>query len=458
MNNVSEILRISFKGNDLVIIGVIPDVLNHFTSAKSKNYTSFLPKDYFSIIKTLNNNFVEFKTSINYDFKINLNFTPKFELYEFQTESMKSWLENNKQGTIILPTGSGKTIVALEVIVKVYKKTLIVVPTLVLLEQWKNRIISLLDISPDHIGEFGGGKYEVKDITLITYDSAHLYSKRLRQQFGLIILDEAHHLAGSNYQIIADGYIAPYRLALSATLDPNEVSYQNLMTKGFGPIVYEKKPNDLKEEEVLSKFKIITKKVEIEDIEEYKRLIAILQNYIKKLPRNTKISYFQQIIYRINRDPKAREALLAYRKARDISFSGSRKIQELETLLKHHKDDKMIIFSDYVAFCEKISRSFFIPCITHRTAREERKWILDYYRRVPGAKIIASKVLDEGIDIPDAKIGVILIGSSSTRQFIQRLGRILRRHPEKDEAIMYEIISEDTLEERLSKKRKSKMT
>ena len=117
----------------------------------------------------------------------------------------------------------------------------------------------------------------------------------------------------------------------------------------------------------------------------------------------------------------------------------------------------MIIFSDYVAFCEEISRTFFIPCITHRTSNEERRWILDYYKRVPGAKLVASKILDEGIDIPDAKIGVILISSSSKRQFIQRLGRILRRHPDKDEAVLYEIISEDTLEERLAKKRKSQM-
>jgi superfamily II DNA or RNA helicase len=380
--------------------------------------------------------------------------SPNFELYEFQKEAIESWQNHNKQGTIILPTGSGKTIVALGSIVRTQKKTLIIVPTLALLEQWKNRIHTLLEIPFEDIGEFGGGKHDIKDITIITYDSAYLYVKRLRLQFGLLILDEAHHLAGPNYQIIADAYIAPHRLGLTATLDIEEISYSNLMTKGFGPIVYQKNPDDLKETKILSEFKIVTTQVKIDNIDEYKRFIKVLQDYIKVLPRSRKLSYFQQIIFRVNRDHRAQEALQAYRKARDISFSAKKKLDELEKLLVEHKEDKMIIFSDYVAFCEKIARTFFIPCITHRTSAEERRWILEYYKRVPRAKLVTSKILDEGVDVPDAKIAVIMISSGSKRQFIQRLGRILRRHPSKDEAILYEIVSEDTLEERLSKKRK----
>lgn len=454
--NSSDKLNISFKGNEIVIIGNIPEVLNHFLHEKLPRYTSFLPRNYFSIVKLLHENFIEYKTSLEYDFTLNVKFVCNFKLYDFQEQAISSWINNNKRGTIILPTGSGKTIVALDIISQIKKKTLIIVPTLVLIEQWKNRISTMLGIEPTEIGEFGGGKHEVKGITIITYDSAYLYSKRLRTRYGLIILDEAHHLTG-NYTIIADGYIAPFRLALTATIDVDELAYENLMEKGFGPVVFEKKTSDLKETKILSEFTIKTQKVKISNIDEYKRLVEVLRNYIKKLPRSKKIGVFQQIIFRINRDPEAAEALKAYKKARDLSFSGDEKLIVVEELLTKHNKDKVIIFSDYVSFCELLSRRFLIPCITHRTDKKERKWILEYYKRAKSAKIIASKVLDEGIDIPDAKIGIILIGSSSRRQFVQRLGRILRRHPEKDEAILYEIISEDTLEERLSRKRKNQL-
>lgn len=452
----SVALTITFRGNDLAIIGNTDFLLKNFVNKKTEKISYFFPRDFISIIDTIKSQKISFTVDFTYDFNFETShqITKDYELYPFQQEAISSWQKNNNNGIILLPTGAGKTIISLDIIARLQLKTLIVVPTLVLLEQWKNAIIRFLGLNDSDIGEFGGGKQEIKDITIITYDSAHLYVKRLRNIYGLLILDEAHHLAGSSYEIIADGFIAPNRLALTATLDEDELSYENLVNKGFEKIVYSLKPSQLQELEVLTNYRIETIKVKLADKEEYDRLIGILQSYLKKFRYNPDIPPFKQLIFRINKDRNAQQALNAYQTAKVLSFSADTKLVELERLLRQHRDDKVLIFSDMVAFCERISKVFFIPVITHRTVKEERNWILQYYKRVPNAKLVVSKILDEGVDIPDARIGIILAGSGRSRQFVQRLGRILRRYPGKEQALLYEIISEDTLEERLSVKRK----
>ena len=451
----SDTLTITFHGNDLAIIGNI-EFLDSFTHTTDNKVTYFYPRDFFSILDAISSNKIHYTVDFPYNFAIadKLIFNKNYSLYDFQQEAVQSWLDNNKKGIILLPTGAGKTIISLEIISILRTSTLIVVPTLVLLEQWKHSITNFLGLEESDIGEFGGGKQEIKDITVITYDSAHLYVKRLRNLFGFIILDEAHHLAGNSYEIIADGYIAPYRLALTATLERDELAFENLGSKGFNKIIYSLKPNQLQKLEVLTNYTIETIKVKLQDQNEYERLIGILQNYLRRFQYNPEIPAFKQLIFRINKDRNAQEALQAYQTAKTLSFSADTKLVELERLLRQHRDDKVLIFSDMVSFCERISKVFFIPCITHRTVKEERKWILNYYKRVKNAKLVVSKIFDEGVDIPDAKIGIIVVGSGKSRQFIQRLGRILRHYPGKDKAILYEIISEDTLEERLSNKRK----
>ena len=259
----TNIITITFRGNDLALIGTTDFLDDLFLHRKDEKVTYFYPKDFFSILNELNTRKIDVYVDFDYNFTISqqMNFNKNFNLYPFQQEAVQSWFDNDNKGILLLPTGSGKTIIALDIISKVRLKTLIVVPTLVLLEQWKHSLMNYLQIEETDIGEFGGGKQDVKDITIITYDSAHLYVKRLRSSFGLLILDEAHHLSGGAYEIIADGYIAPNRLALTATIDENETSYQNLISKGFNKIIYFLKPSQLQEIGVLTNYKVETIKV-----------------------------------------------------------------------------------------------------------------------------------------------------------------------------------------------------
>src|SRR6266487_6767096 len=111
----------------------------------------------------------------------------------YQNEALTRWLAAGSAGIVVLPTGAGKTLVAIMAIHETRLWTLVVVPTLDLLQQWRSALASGLSLNPDDIGLFGGGEKEMKPITIITYDSAALYPRELRR-FGLLIFDECHHL------------------------------------------------------------------------------------------------------------------------------------------------------------------------------------------------------------------------------------------------------------------------
>ncbi|HYQ83207.1 MAG TPA: helicase-related protein, partial [Rubrobacter sp.] len=100
-----------------------------------------------------------------------------------------------------------------------------------------------------------------------------------------------------------------------------------------------------------------------------------------------------------------------------------------------------------------LSRRFLIPGVTYETPARERKETLDRFRDGRYRAVIASDVLNEGVDVPDAGVAVILAGSASRREYVQRLGRILRPREGK-RAILYELVTAQTGEEFTARRRK----
>ncbi|MEM4345240.1 MAG: helicase-related protein, partial [Candidatus Nitrosocaldus sp.] len=127
---------------------------------------------------------------------------------------------------------------------------------------------------------------------------------------------------------------------------------------------------------------------------------------------------------------------------------------ELREVLAEHNDAKMIIFTQHNDLAYRIAREFLIPLITHNTSKAERADILKGFKEGMYRAIVTSKVLDEGIDVPDAEVGVIVSGTGSSREFVQRLGRLLRPKKGNKSAILIEIVSSETREMLMSSKRK----
>jgi len=162
---------------------------------------------------------------------------------------------------------------------------------------------------------------------------------------------------------------------------------------------------------------------------------------------------FQKVVLRSGNDPEAWRAVRSRNTARQIAYSSESKLDELATLLEQHRDDRIIIFTRYNDLVYDVSNRFFIPSITYTTKKSERQHILKQFKNNTYNAIVSSQVLNEGIDVPDANIGIILSGTGSNREYRQRLGRILR--PSGDTAHLYEIVSSGTGEIRTSTRRKS---
>ncbi|CAA9563536.1 MAG: DNA helicase (Rad25 homolog) [uncultured Thermomicrobiales bacterium] len=372
----------------------------------------------------------------------------------YQTEALAAWLRGAGRGVIVLPTGAGKTVVALMAIERLAVRTLVIVPTIELLGQWRAGIAERLGLHEDEVGIVGGGKRLVRDITVITFDSAAMPSRQLRG-FGLLIVDEAHHLPATHYRQIVHKVGAPYRLGLSATPERQDGRHRDLDTL-LGPVVFHKLPADLARDRHIADY--VEKRIHVNlSPEEQGRYDALMAEYRWFLATN-KIQagpqFYQELVRRAGHDPAARAAMRAHHQARMISLNAEAKIDETARLLATHREDKVIIFSEYNALVDEMSRRLLLPSITYRTEPVERRAILAGFREGRYSKLVTGRVLNEGVDVPDANVAIVASGSSATREYVQRLGRILR--PKPRQAILYELITRKTSEGQAAKRRRPK--
>lgn len=152
-------------------------------------------------------------------------------------------------------------------------------------------------------------------------------------------------------------------------------------------------------------------------------------------------------------DPEARRAFLAWFESRKIVMGAQEKLKILESLLKRHASDRILIFTESNDLVYEISETFLVPALTHHTKTHERKWILDSFRQGKLSVLVTSKVLNEGVDVPNANVAIILSGSASPVEHVQRLGRILRKGKDK-QAVLYELVTRGTKEGQVSYRRR----
>ena len=352
-----------------------------------------------------------------------------------------------------MPTAAGKTFIALKAIDLLRTQTLIVVPTLDLIDQWRKRVRECLGLEA---GVVGGGENIIRMITVVTYDSAYTQAAQLGNRFMFLIFDEVHHLASPGYMQIGEMYIAPYRMGLTATYERSDqrhallplivgdpvysIDIEELTGKHLSPYTYEKVSVELTPEEQQT----------------YETEMSVFKNYLHQRHIILKSAAdFQKFIMTTGRDPHAREALLARNRALRVAVNSEAKLNQLSQRLEAYRDEKILIFTLYNDLVYKISRRFLIPAVTYQTPREERREILNNFGNSKYKVIVTSQVLDEGVDVPDASVGLILGGTGSTREYVQRLGRLLRKKEGKT-AKLVEIISKETVEVGISRRRRLK--
>jgi superfamily II DNA or RNA helicase len=409
--------------------------------------------NYRDVIEALQQDNTEFIDKAKAFVSIELNSQLSLEPYPHQAAALLAWKQAGRQGVVVLPTGAGKTLVAQLAIASTPRSTLILVPTIDLMHQWYAQL--LVSFPGTEIGLLGGGSRDRTPILISTYDSAAIQIESLGHLYGLLICDECHHLPTDFYRVVAEYSIAPYRLGLSATPERSDGKHEDLAIL-IGKEVYRQTAADLAGS-ALAPYRVEQIKVKLSEAElsRYHQLIAERDAFL----RSQKIFFgsidgWQKFIRASCRSAEGRRAMLAHREAKEITLSTDGKLRVLGEILDRHYPEATLIFTSDNATVYRIAQSLLIPAITHHTPVKERHEILTHFRAGTYNVVVASQVLNEGVDVPAASIAVILSGTASPREYIQRLGRILRKGKTDKQAVLYEVISEGTSEERVSARRR----
>ncbi|MEM3671396.1 MAG: DEAD/DEAH box helicase family protein [Thermoprotei archaeon] len=377
--------------------------------------------------------------------------TSHIALRPYQQDALKKWVAAERKGVVVLPTGAGKTEVAIKAIETVRSSTLVVVPTIDLLNQWRDRLSAAFRME---VGALGGGFYDVRPLTVSTYDTAYLKAPEIGNLFAFLVFDEVHHLPAQSFRSIAEMFLSPFRLGLTATLEREDMEHRQV-PKLVGGVVYRLGPERLAGS-YLSEYTIqkVYTTLTPEEKKEYEANYMVFRRYVATHRLKMRgPADFRKLVIRSGRDPEARRALLARNRAMAVAFGSRSKIYALEKILSENRDERTIIFTQHNDLVYEISRRFLAPFITHSSNKEERAETLSKFRSGEYRILVTSKVLDEGIDVPEASLGIIVSGTGSGREYIQRLGRILRKREGKDKATLIELVSQGTAEANTSARR-----
>ncbi|MFN3804179.1 MAG: DEAD/DEAH box helicase family protein [Pyrobaculum sp.] len=366
-----------------------------------------------------------------------------------QSQALSSWLKA-RRGVVVMPTGAGKTHVAMAAIAHLKAPTLVVVPTVELAHQWRGRLAHYF---PGRVGIWYGEEKRESCVTVITYDSAYAAVESLGNRYMFLVFDEVHHLPSPSYRQIAELSPAPYRLGLTATLERADGLHVDVNWL-VGPVVYRMSPGEARGVWTADyEIEVVRTDLTEEERELYKRLEGRYLRYLRKRGLRFKSpTDFQKLVVMAGRDPEAREALEAWHAMRRLVLESRGKIEALRHILERHRGAKILVFTEYTSLARAVSEAYLMPLVTHDISPQEREQVMAMFRRGEIKAVVTGRVLDEGVDVPDVEVVVILGGTSSVRQFIQRMGRALRLKPQR--AKIYEVVVAETREVATARRRK----
>ena len=384
-----------------------------------------------------------------------INSSLPYEPYPHQKEALQAWKQQQRQGVVVLPTAAGKTYLAQLAIECTPRTTLIVVPTLDLMHQWYAQIeVAFPNVE---VGLLGGGSRDRTPILIATYHSAAIHAEKLGSKYALLIFDECHHLPTDFFKVIAEYAIAPYRLGLTATPERSDGTHKFLDTL-IGKVIYRKSAKELSGS-ALAEHKVVQIRVKLSEREKttYDRAIEARNRFLRQSNISLgSLDGWQLFVKASARSPQGRQAMLAHREAKEIALGTDAKLRILIDLIQQHDPERILIFTNDNATVYRISQQFLIPAITYQTPVKERHDILQRFKAGEYKTLVASHVLNEGVDVPDARIAIILSGTGSSREYVQRLGRVLRKgNTTNKQAILYELVTQETSEERTAERRKN---
>ena len=371
------------------------------------------------------------------------------ELRSYQQAALLSWELAGRRGIVVMPTGSGKTRVAIAAMATTCSRVLCLVPTRALLEQW---LSALAGVHCGPIGCLGDGRRVVEGVTVATFESAYRHMPRLGQRFELLIVDEVHHFGVGVRDETLEMCTADRRLGLTAT--PPEDAALSRLAAIVGPVTYRLGVGDLAGT-WLADFDLVVMHLGLTPNERSAyladhRIFAEVNSRFRRLhPHGT----WQEFVSAASQSAGGRAALNAWRRTRRLLAFTAAKAEAVRRLLAQHRDSRTLVFTADNDAAYAIAREHLVMPITCDVSRSERERALSAFRSGELRALVSARVLNEGIDVPDADVAIIVGGTRGEREHVQRVGRLLRPMPGKRAAI-YELVTMATSETRQGAERR----
>lgn len=358
-----------------------------------------------------------------------------FALRAYQEEAVETFYQGGSErggsGVIVLPCGSGKTMIGIGIMARCSAMTLILVTNITALRQWRDELLDKTMLRDEDIGEYSGERKEIKPITIATYNILTYRKSKMsgfphfelfnREDWGLIIYDEVHLLPAPVFRYTAD-IQAKRRLGLTATLireDGRETDVFSLI----GPKKFDIPWKDLEKQGWIA--------------------VAACREIRVPLPDDIRIEY----------------ATAGIRKRYRIAAENPVKSEVVEHLINRHRDDLVLVIGQYLRQLETLARKFNAPIITGKVENTEREKLYSAFRRGKIKLLVVSKVANFAVDLPDANVAIQVSGTFGSRQEeAQRLGRILRPKKNGSIARFYSIVTRDTQDIEFAAKRQLFLT
>jgi superfamily II DNA or RNA helicase len=374
---------------------------------------------------------------------------PPIDLRTYQDAALLAWELAGRRGIVALPTGSGKTRLAIAAIAKARVATLCLVPTRALLQQWHAELRAL---SPESIGCLGDGERDVRALTVATFESAYRHMPELGAKFELVVIDEVHHFGAGVRDEALEMSIAPWRLGLTATPPADDALAR--LDSLVGAIVFQLGVDDLRGS-YLADFDLVILRLPLDRDErrvyesEYRAFSSVFKSFTRLNPG----AAWQDFTRVAGASVEGRAALAAWRKSRKLLGMTRAKARAIGEILDRHREAKIIVFTADNDAAYAVAREQLVMPITCDISRSERAEALDAFRSGELRSLVSSRVLNEGIDVPDADVAIIAGGTHGEREHVQRIGRLLRPKPGK-RAIVYELVCSGTREVDQSRQRR----
>jgi superfamily II DNA or RNA helicase len=375
---------------------------------------------------------------------------------ELQMEALQSWINSGCVGNIILPTGTGKSKLALmaagSVIEHFYSLNMLTESSQVLIVT--SRINLKINEFPNTIKKFG---YEAwaKYIKIHCLQSAYKFSGN---HYLCIIVDEVHNMYGTNYTALINNNSYYYYLGLTATLSKEKEIHS--LSHNI-PIVYKKTFNDVVRHKIVNPVTVINVAITLNETElnAYQEINLDIENLVDALVPNGTAFDALKLATKYSKDTtnefmqklSLRYFKLIKERLRILQWAESR-YSCLLSILSKHQDEKIIVFTGSIGQLE----TYYVNVTNLKTfktfryhsqmTKKERLQELDKFAKEPKSAIIFSaEALNEGVDIPDCSVAIVLFGTTSQLVDTQRKGRIARFADNKN-AIMYNVYVSSSIE------------